>query len=159
MTALRCTSTCSSRLKRLHACSVSSADAVIGSVCSSDLVAASVISASAQVPVISAYASSSQLSGQPFFARTVFTDSYGAAASAKLARDMGVNSVGVLIEDNAFGQGVLMVIWGACYVLPICISIHWVLVQCLHPAAYKHVMLSQTESSDAPVRSPYISWT
>lgn len=30
---------------------------------------------------------------------------YGGAAAAKLARDMGLKSVGMLIEDNAFSQG------------------------------------------------------
>jgi hypothetical protein len=67
------------------ACPVLYADAVIGSVCSSDLVAASVIAAAAQVPVISAYASSSQLSGQPFFSRTVFTDRCVAATGVHRA--------------------------------------------------------------------------
>jgi hypothetical protein len=45
------------------------------------------------------------------------TSRYGAAASAKLARDMGLNSVGLLIEDNAYGQGVLMLLVDACVLM------------------------------------------
>lgn len=50
------------------------AEAVIAAVCSTDAVVASGIAVAAQVPIISPRATSPQLSGQPYFSRTVPSD-------------------------------------------------------------------------------------
>lgn len=102
------------------------AEAVVSTACSTDAVAYVHVAAAAQIPLIAASASGPQLSGTPFFSRTVPSDRCGAAVDAKLAPSLGLKNVGVVNrtevlqglnkqlrcnvgvvdEQHAFGQGV-----------------------------------------------------
>jgi ABC-type branched-subunit amino acid transport system substrate-binding protein len=57
-------------------CAAMRAVAVIGDICSAATVAAAGVAGDKQVPLVSPASSSPQLSGMPFFARTVPSDRY-----------------------------------------------------------------------------------